>query len=214
MIPPMPPSSGRGAPGAPCCAAGSKASPRRWALRLAAGRRRRARRGGRRAGRAVAAALVHAEIDVFLELAKLVAQPAVLELQLLDLAGQLAQLVFQPGRPHEQIGSILRRGRRGQSKQRSAKQRARRARTGTHIADHSIGASSKPVCASRQRYNTPSPRPKYERAGRFPKERAGPLPDPGGCDQTPPAPSSTVTARRFCDQQEMSLQTATGRSLP
>ena len=24
----------------------------------------------------------------------------------------------------------------------------------------------------------------------------------------------TVTARRFCDQQEMSLQTATGRSLP
>lgn len=24
---------------------------------------------------------------------------------------------------------------------------------------------------------------------------------------------STVTARRFCDQQEMSLQTATGRSL-
>src|SRR5690606_19585928 len=25
---------------------------------------------------------------------------------------------------------------------------------------------------------------------------------------------STVTARRFCDQQEMSLQTATGRSLP
>ena len=27
-------------------------------------------------------------------------------------------------------------------------------------------------------------------------------------------PPSTVTARRFCDQQEMSLQTATGRSLP
>ena len=25
---------------------------------------------------------------------------------------------------------------------------------------------------------------------------------------------STVTARRVCDQQEMSLQTATGRSLP
>jgi hypothetical protein len=25
---------------------------------------------------------------------------------------------------------------------------------------------------------------------------------------------NTVTARRFCDQQEMSLQTATGRSLP
>ena len=25
---------------------------------------------------------------------------------------------------------------------------------------------------------------------------------------------STVTARRFCDQHEMSLQTATGRSLP
>lgn len=25
---------------------------------------------------------------------------------------------------------------------------------------------------------------------------------------------STVTARRFCDQQDLSLQTATGRSLP
>ena len=51
------------------------------------------------------------------------------------------------------------------------------------------------------------------------------------CDQIKPAPKgagdrsvrirnaqelafSTVTARRFCDQQEMSLQTATGRSLP
>jgi hypothetical protein len=32
--------------------------------------------------------------------------------------------------------------------------------------------------------------------------------------QLPAAPASTVTARRFCDQQEMSLQTATGRSLP
>ena len=30
----------------------------------------------------------------------------------------------------------------------------------------------------------------------------------------PGAPLSTVTARRFCDQQEMSSQTATGRSLP
>ncbi len=29
-----------------------------------------------------------------------------------------------------------------------------------------------------------------------------------------PAPPSTVTARRFCDQQEMSSHTATGRSLP
>ena len=29
-----------------------------------------------------------------------------------------------------------------------------------------------------------------------------------------PAPLSAVTARRFCDQQEMSSQTATGRSLP
>ena len=53
----------------------------------------------------------------------------------------------------------------------------------------------------------------------------------GSAAQTKPAPESageklcemltlqelafrTVTARRFCDQQEMSLQTATGRSLP
>ena len=27
-------------------------------------------------------------------------------------------------------------------------------------------------------------------------------------------PAKTVTARRFCDQHEISLQTATGRSLP
>ena len=35
------------------------------------------------------------------------------------------------------------------------------------------------------------------------------------CDRNQlPAPLRTVTERRFCDQQEMSLQTATGRSLP
>jgi hypothetical protein len=32
--------------------------------------------------------------------------------------------------------------------------------------------------------------------------------------QLPAPPLSTVTERRFCDQHEMSLQTATGRSLP
>ena len=32
--------------------------------------------------------------------------------------------------------------------------------------------------------------------------------------QEPAPPLSTVTARRFCDQQDASLQTATGRSLP
>ena len=36
----------------------------------------------------------------------------------------------------------------------------------------------------------------------------------GAAPQLPGAPFSTVTARRFCDQHEMSSQTATGRSLP
>ncbi len=42
---------------------------------------------------------------------------------------------------------------------------------------------------------------------------AGTAPPATAADQVP-ALLSTVTARRFCDQQEMSLHTATGRSLP
>jgi hypothetical protein len=36
----------------------------------------------------------------------------------------------------------------------------------------------------------------------------------GGSQRRQELAFSTVTARRFCDQHEMSLQTATGRSLP
>lgn len=36
----------------------------------------------------------------------------------------------------------------------------------------------------------------------------------GARRHTPGREFSTVTARRFCDQHEMSLQVATGRSLP
>src|SRR6476469_1429936 len=46
-----------------------------------------------------------------------------------------------------------------------------------------------------------------------------PAPEGAGCPLPPCTPAqelvlSTVTARRFCDQHEMSLHTATGRSLP
>ncbi len=43
---------------------------------------------------------------------------------------------------------------------------------------------------------------------------AGGAGDNCGSDLLQELAFSTVTARRFCDQQEMSLHTATGRSLP
>ncbi|TXN34470.1 hypothetical protein FV232_21730 [Methylobacterium sp. WL30] len=63
-----------------------------------------------------------------------------------------------------------------------------------------------------------SPLPRYARPRR-PRcgggRMAGSSGDEGrACGQLPAPRSSTVTARRFCDQHEMSLQTATGRSLP
>src|SRR5262245_7830451 len=51
------------------------------------------------------------------------------------------------------------------------------------------------------------------------KPETRPAPEGAGRPLPPVSPAqelvlSTVTARRFCDQHEMSLQTATGRSLP
>ena len=56
-----------------------------------------------------------------------------------------------------------------------------------HFFRHVVGAQ---LVSNRRRVTTKTPHPLYEMA------------------------LSTVTARRFCDQQEISLHTATGRSLP
>ncbi len=63
-------------------------------------------------------------------------------------------------------------------------------------------------------------RPAYSASGFHLPAKIKPAPEGAGfefceglrCAQAPAF--STVTARRFCDQQEMSLHTATGRSLP
>ena len=52
----------------------------------------------------------------------------------------------------------------------------------------------------------------FPKANGAPEEAPPPSNDFEKVQELPPL--STVTARRFCDQQEMSSQTATGRSLP
>ncbi len=56
--------------------------------------------------------------------------------------------------------------------------------------------------------------PKAGRAAALPQPPAAGWMTATGSRRYMPALLSTVTARRFCDQQEMSLQVATGRSLP
>ena len=105
------------------------------AASLALGRRRAA--GGRRCHRgrrsptgASAALLVQAEIDVLLELAHLLAEAAILELELLDLARHLAQLVFQPRGADQQIGGVLRHARHGAAEKRRGEGERRQPGTG------------------------------------------------------------------------------------
>lgn len=85
---------------------------------------------GSRVGTAAATLLVQAEIDVFLKLAELLGEPAVLELELLDLAGHLAELVFQPRRADQQIGRILRRSRHNAASKRGGERQGGQSRTG------------------------------------------------------------------------------------
>jgi hypothetical protein len=54
----------------------------------------------------------------------------------------------------------------------------------------------------------------YRAHGNLTSRRRGKLPAAPARPCYAPAPPSVVTARRFCDQHEMSSHTATGRSLP
>src|SRR5215207_3470989 len=85
---------------------------------LARHRRRRCRRRRGQAGRPAAPAgrFLEAELDVLLELPQLVLELPVLELQLLDMAGHLPDLVLEPVHAHDEVGGILRGGGTGQRK--------------------------------------------------------------------------------------------------
>jgi hypothetical protein len=70
--------------------------------------RRRRRLLGRRRLRARRAALVlEAELHVLLEFSDLILELAVLELQLLDLARHLADLILKPVHAHDNLGRVL-----------------------------------------------------------------------------------------------------------
>ena len=68
-----------------------------------------------RGGRPRAAAFVQAKLDILLEALELVGQPAVFELKLFDLAGQLPDLVFHAVDAHAQLGRVLGPSRRGEA---------------------------------------------------------------------------------------------------
>ena len=59
-----------------------------------------------------AAALLQAELHVLLEAAELLREPAVLELQLLDLSGQLADLALEAVHAQKRISGVLALGLR------------------------------------------------------------------------------------------------------
>ena len=101
-------------------------------------------------------------------------QPPVLELELLDLAGHLAQLVLQPRGADQQIGGILRRSRHGATGERSGESPTRPAPGGRDGGLEENEASLKPVSVhvARSIYTISAPRPKYEHFHGGPDRRA------------------------------------------
>ena len=232
-----------GVPGAPGACDGSKASPRLpgrpepglTPLTLPDG----AEDGGRRrGGLAAALALVQPELDVLLELAQLLLELAVLVLEGLDLPRHDPGLVLDAPEAHHQFGGVLRGGRhqgsgRGARRVPRAVARARSVCEGGRTACGAVYCCGPAVDAAR-----PAPRRgrRWPGKGRCAGPRQNWVRDRGNAGDRPPPPlraetrcrcsrdgqaryapaprSSTITARRFCDQQEMSLHTATGRSLP
>ena len=220
--------SGRGAPGAFGSALGSKASdlrrPDRDRRLDCNGRRHPGRRPGDDRGRrgGLARALAEADFDVLPELLELVFQPALGVLQFLDAAVRLPQLFLEPVDPHHHRGGLvriavglagnvagrrhlgglrrlaveeieaLRLGGRG-GREQSGHRRGQAQVLGSNHGEASAGVRKGAA------FTPPDRRVQVRPA--FPSQLAG-------------APFSTVTARRFCDQQEISSQTATGRSLP
>ncbi len=176
------------------------------------------RRGPNRARRC-SAKILEAEIDVLLHLAQRVFQLLVLKLQLLDLPRHRAQAVFEPFDPDQQGGRAL--GIIGRGIGIGLRQNDRRIvlaqsdgsagrRRGADDAQGSDGDTAEGTFRGRHlwssRLDHGLSRSPGATGGAFELERSRSAQD------WPPL--KTVTARRFCDQHEISLQTATGRSLP
>ena len=196
--------------------------------RRGAGRGRRAgrlvrRHGGSGRARAAAAALLEPEFHVLLELPHLLLQRPVLELKLLDLARELAHLVLEAIEAHDRVRGILGERREAEGEEDQTGGNANHGR-------HPEGRSDRAVITKAPRGRRgagiaplPEGGPQGGR-GREPGPVSGQCvslrrppraaPPSGKRTQAPAPPSRTVTARRFWDQQEMSLQTATGRSFP
>ncbi len=180
--------------------------------------RRPRRRTGRPAG-----------IDLLLHRAQLLLQLLILILHLLERAGELPHLIFDPVETHGEIAGIA--ALLGAIVGTAEELRFRRCRGKTDgenecekaggCGHHSIHSSArwKRQLASPNDPRIPvfnighGVRPKWGFFCNARNEGAARNKIGNEPDQVLPA-FSTVTARRFCDQQEMSLQTATGRSLP
>ncbi len=138
------------------------------------------------------------KLHVLLELAQLLAQLAVLMLERLDLAGLLAGLVPPGGsgapRTPTRLAPPPDASPASWDRRRGRGRRSRGAGGGAWRSGPMVGGRSG---AAYQR------RPSTAKGSHRRPESSEPAPR-----------SRTVTARRFCDQQEISLHTATGRSLP
>ena len=188
--------------------------------------RRRSRvcgRSRRRRRLRLAGALAEAELDILAELLQLVLEPMLGVLELFDPAVRLPQLLLEPVDAQHQLSA--RRGSLPASPGTSA------GGAGCDDCVVTVEIESKPCAqaaragptqaratAVRRRVRTKDHRrrPRHLSKARGLIRPAGmgfQAPNVAG-SACPGAPLSTVTARRFCDQQEMSSQTATGRSLP
>ena len=140
------------------------------------------------------------------------AQLVELVAELLVLAGELPDALLQLLDIEPHLPDFLTRLRRRRGGKPEARQEERRPR-----ASWVVGSGrSRPYTAQQFGQTATS----SALANEYPQWGRAIRPDPplrklrGGVRLYEPAPESTVTARRFCDQQEMSLHTATGRSLP
>ena len=181
--------------------------------------------GGGRGGRGgVAGAFAEADLHILPESQELVLEPALGVLQLLDAAVRLPEFLLEPVDPEHHrrrpasVLLLLRGlagevGRRGglRGSWRLAVKKVEILRDGgrgaRHRGDEDRGQAHR-LGGLHEQPRLAAPRARRMRR----KGRMGAA--SSGRRQLSGAPFSTVTARRFCDQQEMSSHTATGRSLP
>ena len=175
--------------------------------------RRRDRHGRGRPGRTPAArrrpgrcarAVAQAEFDVLPELLQLILEPALGVLELLDASVRLPQLLLEPVDPEDAAPPP--------GPPPAARRERRDGGAACAVCGAGGGRSRNPARRRAWRRRADGRTDRGERDDRGAgvarashRSRRG---------QLPGAPFSTVTARRFCDQHEMSSHTATGRSLP